>query len=135
MPLGRYFIFAGSLLLALLFLAEQYIPEPVAGPAHTDVDRSIIRIHSRHKWPDAIVFDTSLPTITSPAVTEAVAAPASTPLRQAFALVPQPSARAAPAAMGPKPVARKRWARTGRTTIRRIASYQATAREPFLPGW
>jgi hypothetical protein len=34
MPLGRYFAFIGSVLLALLFLADWYLPQPGchAGP-------------------------------------------------------------------------------------------------------
>ena len=66
MPLVRYFTFAGSLLLALLFLADWYFPKLVAPPATAGVDKSIIRLHSAHKWPEATVYDTSLPTIVPP---------------------------------------------------------------------
>ena len=69
MPLGRYFVFVGSLLLAFLFLADRYMPKPVTAPAHADIDRSIIRLHSSHKWPERIVIDTSLPTIVPPPTT------------------------------------------------------------------
>jgi hypothetical protein len=66
MPLARYFTFVGSLLLALLFLADWYFPKLVAPPATAGVDKSIIRLHTAHKWPEATVYDTSLPTIVPP---------------------------------------------------------------------
>jgi hypothetical protein len=66
MPLARYFTFVGSLLLALLFLADWYFPKLVAPPATAGVDKSIIRLQSAHKWPEATVFDTSLLTIVPP---------------------------------------------------------------------
>ena len=62
MPLARYFFHVGSVLLALLFIADAYFPKlPVAHGA----DRASygIRIHSDRKWPERIVYDTSLPTI------------------------------------------------------------------------
>lgn len=66
MPLARYFSFVGSLLLALLFLADWYFPKLIAPPATAGVDKTIIRLHSAHKWPEATIFDTSLPTIVPP---------------------------------------------------------------------
>jgi hypothetical protein len=63
MPIGRYFLFAGSVLLSLLYLADWYMPHLAAEPAHSDVDRSIIRIHSEHHWPKAVAIDTSVETI------------------------------------------------------------------------
>jgi hypothetical protein len=137
MPLGRYFGFAGSLLLALLFLADWYIPKLSAEPDRADVDRSIIRIHTLHKWPEAIAFDTSLPTVTPPPVIAAEAAVERTP-RDALALLPQPSPPAAayaPAAES-KPVAMKRRTKTVRVATRRIASYRAAGSgDVFLARW
>ena len=46
MPLGRYFLFVGSLLIGLLFFTERYLqssPTQIALPAY-GVDKSIIRI-------------------------------------------------------------------------------------------
>ena len=88
MPLGRYFVFVGSLLLALLILADRYMPKPINEPARADVDRSIIRLHSSHKWPERIVIDTSLPTIVPPPTTNtAEISPArARPPKDAFAL-------------------------------------------------
>jgi len=126
MPLGRYFGFAGSVLLALLFLADWYIPKLSAEPDRADLDRSIIRIHTMHRWPDAIVFDTSLPTITPPPVIAAEDSAKRTP-RDALALLPQasPPAAAYAAALEAKSVAMKGRSKTARVATRRIASYPA----------
>ena len=59
MPIIRYFVFVGSLLVALLFLADYLFPAPLQARTEVDVDRSIIRIHSARTLPERIVFDTS----------------------------------------------------------------------------
>jgi hypothetical protein len=65
MPLARYFFFVGAALLALMFTLDAYLPKSsAAGRTNTATDLSVIRIHSDQKWPERIVFDTSLPTIT-----------------------------------------------------------------------
>jgi len=62
MPLARYFLFVGGVLLALLFISDAYLPKlPVADRANTDLP--VVRIHSDRKWPERVVYDTSLPTI------------------------------------------------------------------------
>jgi len=122
MPIGRYFVFVGSVLLALLFLADRYTPEPIVPSARADIDRSVIRIHSIHKWPEAIVYDTSLPTIVPPVVA-AGASPEKPPL-EAFAQLPPapPPARLQVAETVPKAVAVKRVARP-RPPVR-VANHQ-----------
>ena len=60
MPLRGYFLYIGSALLALLLILNWYFPQPDAGPVRSDVDRSTIRIHSTHRWPQAVVIDTTL---------------------------------------------------------------------------
>jgi hypothetical protein len=82
MPVLRYFIFVGGALLALLFVADAYAPaQPGAAKADSVVaaENPTLRIRSDRKWPQAIVFDTTQPTIVPPVVkAEAkVAAPAS----------------------------------------------------------
>jgi hypothetical protein len=77
------------MLLGLLFLADWYFPESSAATAVTDndVDRSVIRIHSSHKWPAAIRMDTAAP-MPSPAPVIAEAPPPAAPVqrvRQAYA--------------------------------------------------
>jgi hypothetical protein len=70
-PVGRYFIFVGGTLAALLLIAGWCLPTPQAMFANQVViDRSIIRIKSARKWPEKVVLDTSQPTITPPAIEE-----------------------------------------------------------------
>jgi len=69
MPLGRYFAFTGCMLLALLFVADWYIPPSAATSDRVDVDRTTIRLRSSHRWPERIVIDTRLPTIVPAAAT------------------------------------------------------------------
>jgi hypothetical protein len=73
MPLARYFFFVGGVLLALLFIMDSTLPkvaetESVRTDAGTN--KSFIRIHSDRKWPERIVFDTSLPTIVPASATK-----------------------------------------------------------------
>jgi hypothetical protein len=89
MPVARYFFYVGGVLLALLFGVDAFAPkEPVvssiAETAATaaPVESPILRIRSDRKWPEAIVYDTSLPTIAPPMVEIAAAA----------AVVPTPAA-------------------------------------------
>jgi len=71
MPLVRYFVFTSGMLLGLLLLLGWYLPESPAPADTPDIDRSIIRIHSNRKWPEAIKIDTSVPiVVTAPAATE-----------------------------------------------------------------
>ena len=75
MPVARYFLFVGGVLLALLFVMDAVVPKaPVAASTEASVDKSVIRIHSDRKWPERIVFDTSLPTIIPAATAKAEAA-------------------------------------------------------------
>jgi hypothetical protein len=89
MPLARYFLFVGGTLLALLFLLDAYLPQPVAANAPaTDVIRPIVRIHSAQKLPERIVIDTSIPTIVpTPAPVVVAAAPARIPALDALAQI------------------------------------------------
>jgi hypothetical protein len=58
MPLTRYFVWVGGVLLALLFVADAWLPElPLARTI--DALPPAIHIHSDQKWPERIVFDTS----------------------------------------------------------------------------
>lgn len=74
MPIARYFIFVGSTLAALLFIADWCLPTPPAMFAdQLAIDRASIRIKSARKWPEKVVLDTSQPTIAPPAVEEPAA--------------------------------------------------------------
>ena len=82
MFLVRYFLYAGSALLALLFLVSWYGPTAPTTIASDDqaqeasLDREILRIRSAQKWPQKIDFDTSIPTIVPPPALVASVPPA-----------------------------------------------------------
>ena len=62
MPLARYFLYVGGVLLALVFILDAWLTElPVMERSHAN--SSVVRIHSDRKWPERIVFDTTLPAI------------------------------------------------------------------------
>jgi hypothetical protein len=63
MPLARYFMYVGGVLLALLFVVNAYLPAPPPVVERADAELPVIRIHSQRKWPQPVVFDTSHPTI------------------------------------------------------------------------
>jgi hypothetical protein len=110
MPLARYFVFVGGVLLALLLVVGAVLPQlPVADSVDAGVDKSTIRIHSDRKWPERVVFDTSLPTIVpaqtlkaeaaipAPAPTIVADVPPKARVREAFAqLVPPESKKPEP---------------------------------------
>src|SRR3982074_620633 len=100
MPLARYFLFVGGGLLALLFVGDALLPQlPVSDRVEAGTEKSIIRIHSDRKWPEPVVYDTSLPTIVPAQTLTAAAVPAAAPaavadvsakvrVRDAFAQLP-----------------------------------------------
>ena len=102
MPLARYFLFVGGVLLALLFISDAYLPKS-PDTVRADTDLPVIRIHSDRKWPQSVVFDTSQPAIAPVQVakTEAgVPAPATVAevsakvrVREAFAQLPSPDSK------------------------------------------
>jgi hypothetical protein len=77
MPLLRYFVFVGGVLLALLFISDAVLPkQPLPGfLSVASSELPLVRIHSERKWPERIVFDTSLPTVKPVVVAEAQPAP------------------------------------------------------------
>jgi hypothetical protein len=110
MPLARYFFYVGGVLLALPFVLDAYFPKaPVAERANANLP--VIRIHSERRWPERIVFDTSLPTIIPPRIASDESSiqspPAATDVsvkereREAFALMqPSNAKRLEPSAPG-----------------------------------
>ena len=79
MPVARYFLFVGGILLALLFALDAFTPQQmvVAGSAVPSINKTVVRIRSDQKLPERVVYDTSLPTIVPPAAaTQIAAAPA-----------------------------------------------------------
>jgi hypothetical protein len=98
MPVARYFFFVGAALLALLFVADAWLPKlPVTAVADAGVETPMIRIQSDRKWPERIVFDTSIPVVSPVQTAAAVPVPGSArvadvsaKVREAFAQL-QPS--------------------------------------------
>jgi hypothetical protein len=98
MPLARYYLWVGGALLALLFIADSFLPRlPVAERADSHLPG--IHIRSDRKWPERIVYDTSHPIILpaspqSAAANESTAQVADIPTRsrEAFAQLPRTDA-------------------------------------------
>ncbi|UPJ48203.1 hypothetical protein IVB30_34830 [Bradyrhizobium sp. 200] len=97
MPLARYFLYVGGVLLTLVFILDAcLIKLPVM--ERSQVNSPMIRIHSDRKWPERIVFDTALPRIVpaQTAIEDRLASPVTVGdvrierEREAFALM-QPS--------------------------------------------
>jgi hypothetical protein len=60
MPVLQYFGWVGSFLLATLLAANWCLPAPIVPQAGIPLDQKIkIRIHTDHKWPERVVFDTA----------------------------------------------------------------------------
>ena len=112
MPVARYFLFVGGVLLALLLAINAFVPEQavVASQAGPSVDKTVVRIRSDQKPPERVVYDTSLPTIVPPTVTAQAAAPgAASADASAQARVRDTFAQFVPEAKKPEPqVQRKR---------------------------
>ena len=66
MPIGQYIAWVGTSLLALLFVANWFLPQSLAEPTAAETNRPVIRIASMQQQPERIVIDTSLPTIVPP---------------------------------------------------------------------
>lgn len=81
MPVARYFLFVGGVLLALLLAIDALVPQQavVASQAAPSVDKTVVRIRSDQKPPERVVYDTSLPTIVPPPAMMARAAAPSVP--------------------------------------------------------
>lgn len=81
MPVARYFLFVGGILLAFLLAIDALFPQQavVASQAAPSVDKTVVRIRSDQKPPERVVYDTSLPTIVPPPVTVQASAPVAAP--------------------------------------------------------
>jgi hypothetical protein len=100
MPVARYFMYVGGVLLALLFGINAYLPAPLPVADRADAELPVIRIHSQRQWPKPVVFDTNHPVAApvqiaktetaAPAPATAADASAKARVRDAFAQL-QPS--------------------------------------------
>jgi len=78
MPVARYFLFVGGMLLALLFALDAFAPQQmaVAGNAAPSIN-NCGSDRSNQKLPERAGYDTNLPTIILPvAASQIAAAPA-----------------------------------------------------------
>lgn len=103
MPVLRYFVFVGAVLLALLFVCDAVLPNvPLPSTFNSRSDVPTIRIQSERKWPERVVIDTSIPTPVTVAKVEtlppAANGAAKLRAREAFAQMP-PVPPKAPAQM------------------------------------
>src|SRR5690348_18452105 len=85
MPVARYFLFVGGVLLALLLAIDASVRHEAvvaSQAAATSIDKTVVRIRSDQKPAERVVYDTSLPTIVPPTM---AAAPAAAPSKVASA--------------------------------------------------
>src|SRR5260221_12119579 len=85
--------FVGSLLLAMLFIADWLLPiGPTQSVTSGEANKPTIRIKSDqdHKWPERIAFDKRAPTIVVQMPPLVADAPVTHPPREAFALLGAP---------------------------------------------
>ena len=124
----------------MIFVADWYLPDSPQTFREAQVDKSIIRIKSAHKWPERIVIDTSLPTIVPPPTAVVANTPVFNQPREAFAQLDAPSQQVSrnPSPRSSKPKVAKK------VTHTRVAAYperpQASApeispREVLPAGW
>ena len=134
-PIGRYMAFVGSLLLAMLFIADWLLPiGPTQSVTSGEANKPTIRIKSDqdHKWPERIAFDTSAPTIVVQMPPLVADAPVINPQREAFALLSAPVPEVSET---PLPVRTKRKV-AKRAPHTRWTAYRPAARAEALPaGW
>ncbi|WP_342739879.1 hypothetical protein [Bradyrhizobium sp. B117] len=138
MPIIRYFVFVGALLLALLFAADRYLPPPVERAGPSDPDRTIIRITSTRSLPEKIVFDTR-PRADAPTIAQADPIPerqyqvredmAAMPAAPSVEVRKEASARAS---AGARPHS-KRSAKLQKRTPDRHLAFERNG--PFTGGW
>jgi hypothetical protein len=63
MPIGRYIIWVGTSLLALLFVADWFVPKSNLELSHGSFEVPPIQITSQQRLPESVFIDTNQPTI------------------------------------------------------------------------
>jgi hypothetical protein len=92
MPIGRFITWVGASLLALLFVADWYLPKPLPGPAGDTINKPVIRIASIQQPPERIIIDTNQPTIVPPPALVENAVPGEpSPLQSYASAAPPPT--------------------------------------------
>jgi hypothetical protein len=93
MPIGQYIAWVGTLLLALLFVADWYLPKSLPEPAGDAIVKPVIRIASIQQPPERVVIDTSQPTIVPPLTLVGHVVPGEpSPLQSSESTAPPPTA-------------------------------------------
>ena len=91
MPIVRFMTWVGTSLLALLFVADWYLPKPLPESAGNAINRPVIRIASVQEPPERIIIDTSQPTIVPPPTLFTNAIPGEPSRLQSYASAGPPS--------------------------------------------
>ncbi|QDM24107.1 hypothetical protein FIU28_25385 [Tardiphaga sp. vice154] len=79
MPIFKYFVFVGGFLIAALLVVTPYLPTEVR-QSKSGGEPVQINIKSNRKWPEKIVYDTSLPTMRPPPPADVIDEAPSLPL-------------------------------------------------------
>ena len=88
MPVGRYFALVGATLLALLYVADWFLPKSPPEQTADAVAKPVIRIASVQQPPERIIIDTSQPTITPPPIVQDTTASKPLPLQSYASVAP-----------------------------------------------
>ena len=91
MPVARYIAWVGTSLLALLFVANWFLPKRLPEPTHEAIDKPVIRIASIQQPPERVIIDTNQPTIVPPpALFESPGSGSPSPLQSYASVDPSP---------------------------------------------
>jgi hypothetical protein len=94
MPILRYIVWVGTSLLALLLVANWFLPGPPQEAAHEAIEKPVIRIASAQHSPEPVFIDTHQPTIVPPPMPSESAIPDVPSPLQSYASVDPPPATA-----------------------------------------
>lgn len=144
MPLARYFLYVGGVLLALLFVTDAWLPKPAAR-VHTDVFQPAILVYSDRNWPERVFYDTTREAV-SPSPTPSWAPYIPEPerlagetlrTREAFAALPPSDLWAVRGVRSKKPASSRTHARQtiSRTTAPKVAMAQRPFNNRFVGMW
>jgi hypothetical protein len=99
---GRYFLYVGGVLLALLLVVGWSLPGPTPMASYGGpIDSATLHVRSEHKWPERMQFDTASPSRLPPSSPSVADAAIEDPkLEEAHAEIRPPEK---PAVAKPKP--------------------------------
>jgi hypothetical protein len=75
MPILRYIVWVGTSLLALLFVANWFLPDASQEAVNETIEKPVILIASVQRPPESVFIDTSQPTIVPPTMPAESAVP------------------------------------------------------------